>query len=290
MSFAHGGKYWHAYTDGRKTGLMFTNVEDYTFAMNVVAQAANEYRELELIAFAIMGNHFHFVLSSRSEDCMSAFYSFIRKRISYSIPEIRRTGISIKSIDSLQSLRNNIVYTNRNGYVAGPGYTPFSYPWGTGRYYFNEIPVFHQVSEYRTDARRAMFRGRAPQLPGDWAVTDGYVSPPSYCAIAFGTALFRDAHNYFSMVSKNVEAYSGVAVEIEDGEFLTDTELFAQVVAILKDSYGQNGVRDLTKAQKYEMARLLHYDYRSSNGQIHRVLGLSKYEVDSLFPLTAKRK
>lgn len=33
-----------------------------------------------------------------------------------------------------------------------------------------------------------------------------------------------------------------------------------------------------------DLARTLHYDYRSSNGQIRRVLGLGQYEVDSLFP------
>ena len=45
---------------------------------------------------------------------------------------------------------------------------------------------------------------------------------------------------------------------------------------------------DLSKAQKMDLARSLHYDFRSSNGQIRRILGLSQYEVDSLFPLSAK--
>ena len=34
------------------------------------------------------------------------------------------------------------------------------------------------------------------------------VVPYSYCDIKFGMSLFRDAHHYFSMVSKNIESYS----------------------------------------------------------------------------------
>ena len=37
------------------------------------------------------------------------------------------------------------------------------------------------------------------------------VVPYSYCDIKFGMSLFRDAHHYFSMVSKNIESYSEVA-------------------------------------------------------------------------------
>ena len=118
---------------------------------------------------------------------------------------------------------------------------------------------------------------------------DGYIAPKSYCAIIFGTVIFRDAHHYFSMVSKNVEAYSELAAEIDDEEFLTDTELFTQVTKIVKSGYGLNALKDLSKAQKLDLARKLHYDYRSSNGQIRRTVGLTQYEVDSLFPLSADK-
>ena len=97
--------------------------------------------------------------------------------------------------------------------------------------------------------------------------------------------MFRDAHHYFSAVSKNVEAYSEIAVEIGDGEFLTDQELFTQVLKIVREKYRLASTKDLTEAQRIDLARTLHYDYRSSNGQIRRILGLSQYEVDSLFPM-----
>lgn len=91
-------------------------------------------------------------------------------------------------------------------------------------------------------------------LPGEWEVVGGYVAPWSYCSVKFGMAMFRDAHHYFMMVSKNVEAYA-----------------------------------ELAKPQILDIARNLRYDFRSSNGQIRRVLGLSQYEIDSIFPLAAAR-
>ncbi len=75
-----------------------------------------------------------------------------------------------------------------------------------------------------------------------------------------------------------------MAVEINDGEFLTDSELFTQVAKIVKSDYRLFALKDLL-----DLARKLHYDYRSSNGQIHRTLGLTQYEVDTLFPLSVDK-
>lgn len=117
-----------------------------------------------------------------------------------------------------------------------------------------------------------MFRTGEYKIPDSFRILDGHICPASFCAIGLGMAMFRDAHHYFSAVSKSVEAYSGIAVEIDDGEFLTDQELFAKVLKIVREKY------------RLDLARTLNYDYRSSNGQIRRVLDLGQYEVDSLFP------
>ena len=138
---------------------------------------------------------------------------------------------------------------------------------------------------FKQDPQLGEIRGLDP-----WAVENGdYVCPFSYCAVKFGMSMFRDAHQYFSMVSKSVESYSELAVELDDSEFLTDTELFTQIVKSLKPVYGVNALQDLSRSQKLDLAKKLHYDFRSSNGQIRRVLGLTQYEIDSLFPLSADR-
>ncbi len=164
------------------------------------------------------------------------------------------------------------------------------YPWGgTGRYYFLDWPKGKTLARIFVDDRRRMFRCRTPLLPVEWEVTNGYVAPWNYCAIKFGMSMFRDAHHYFAMVGKNVEAYAELAVGLEDGEFLTDTELFARLSVLVRSDYGGASIKDLTKPQRFDLARKLRYEFRSSNGQIRRMLGLSQYEINSLFPLTAEK-
>lgn len=283
-SFSSGGPYWHFTTAGKDTPILFNCVEDFVFAMNVIAQAAAMFPEVIVIAFTVMNNHFHFVLQG-PRDRIEAFYRFIVKRLSKSANDLKDASVRIDPIIDLQSMRNRIIYDHRNGYVANPDFTPFSYPWSTGRYYFNDFPIAMDCSMLSSTITRQMFRGRTPAIPPMWKVIDGHIAPASFCATAFGMSLFRDAHHYFSMLYKEVEAYRDMAEELQDEEFLTDTELFNRLVPIIRDSFGVAAFRDLTKAQKIELARTMHYDFRSTNGQIRRVLGLTQYEVDSIFPM-----
>lgn len=287
-TFRDGGPYWHAYTSGKDTPLLFALREDLVFVMNVIAQAAALFPEIRIIAFEVMNNHFHFVVSAEKEAVL-AFWGFVRKRLSRFFPLVKDLLITLNQIDDLGSLRNNIVYTNRNGYVADCTHTPFSYPWGTGRYYFLDWPKGKTLARIFVDDKRKMFRCRTPVLPVEWEVIGGYVAPWNYCAVKFGMSMFRDAHHYFMMVSKNVEAYAELAAGLDDGEFLTDAELFSRLSVLVRSDYGGTSIKDLTKPQRFDLARKLRYEYRSSNGQIRRVLGLPQYEIDSLFPLSAEK-
>ena len=287
-TFLDGEPYWHAYTSGKETPLLFSLEADFVFVMNVIAQAAALFPEVRIIAFEVMNNHFHFVVSSE-EKAVLAFWEFISKRLARVFPLKKGLKVTLKPIGDLVALRNNIVYTNRNGYVASPVHTPFSYPWGTGRYYFLDWPRGKALAQIFVDDRRKLFRCRTPMLPGEWEVVGGYVAPWSYCSVKFGMAMFRDAHNYFMMVSKNVEAYAELAAGLDDGEFLTDTELFVRLSVLVRSNYDVSSIKDLTKPQRFDLARKLRYEFRSSNGQIRRVLGLSQYEIDSIFPLAAGR-
>lgn len=160
---------------------------------------------------------------------------------------------------------------------------------GTGKYYFNGAGFGGINTNLNVNEMRRMFRGRATILPDTYQVNDGYILPSSYCNLELGMSLFRDAHHYFFMVSKNVETYGELALELNDGEYLTDTELVSQLVKLLKIDYNVNSLRDLGKSQKYDLARQLRFKFRSSNEQIRRVLNLTSAEVNTIFPMTAKK-
>lgn len=74
--------------------------------------------------------------------------------------------------------------------------------------------------------------------------------------------------------------------ELGREEFLTDTELFKRLFQIIKNEYGVSQINALGTQQKIDLAIRLRREFHSSNGQIRRLLNLSQYEIDSLFPLT----
>lgn len=220
--FLQGGPYWHIYTPGVETPVLFGVKEDYVFMMNLICQSAVATYGIEILAFEIMSNHLHIVVSGE-ESFARRFFAFLDKRLkrcakSLTCKEIPSSfEARYKEIDSLQSLRNTIVYVNRNGFVTDRNYTPFTYPWGTGKYYFNGAGFGGVNTNLNVNEMRRMFRGRATILPDKYHVNDGYIIPSSYCNLELGMSLFRDAHHYFFMVSKNVETYGELALELNDG-------------------------------------------------------------------------
>ncbi len=293
-TFDANGPYWHLYTQGHDTPLIFREKKDYVFAMNIICQAAYEFPQTKIITFEVMGNHLHFLLTGEKEVAQQ-FFNFIRKRLSLGLKENFPIGLpktfsaTIKPVDNLNALRNTIVYINRNGFVTDESQTPYSYPWGARRYYYNEYPAFQEFRDFKDREVRQMFRGRKPPIPEDCKVIDGYIIPSSYCFLKLGMSYYRNAHHYISLLFRNVEAYSEIALELGDSEASTDNELYSQLSRIIQSQYNLSTSKDLTKTQKIDLARTLRNTYRSSNNQISRVLGLSLYEVDAMFPLTAKR-
>lgn len=102
-AFQSGGPYWHAYTSGKDTPLLFVNDSDFKFAMNAVAQAASMYPKITILAFEIMGNHFHFVIAAEQDD-IDNFWRYLSKKLSRRYRNLKLTSLSIKRIDNLNSL------------------------------------------------------------------------------------------------------------------------------------------------------------------------------------------
>ena len=48
-SFSNETKFWHVYTNGRETAILFATDEEFTFAMNVVAPVSYTHLTLPTI-------------------------------------------------------------------------------------------------------------------------------------------------------------------------------------------------------------------------------------------------
>lgn len=294
-TFTVSGKWWHLYTSGKTNSLIFIDLEILRFAMNLLARCKLDFPDLYIVSFVIMSNHIHLVIVG-DENRIALFFETFRRRLARFMRThgygrlSRNFSMQLKRIESLSSLRNTIVYVHRNGYVVDSSHTPFSYAWGTGPYYFTMHRVDSLISDLNDAGLRTFFHSRVPSFGPDTPLVDGYVSPAAFCSLQLGMSLFRDAHQYFSLLTKNVEAYSELACDLGDTEFLTDMELFSQVSRMIAESYSVQRVNELTRAQRYDVARKLHYEFKSSNGQIRRILNLSQSDVDQLFPLKSTHR
>ncbi len=290
LTFSNGGPFWHICTDGQSMEIICETEEDYKFAVTVIAIAA-ALTGVKILTFQVMSNHIHVIVDGLESMCKD-FFSEVKRRLrryrnsSGRFASFEKFEASFIPIDNLRSMRYEIAYSNRNGYLANPSCTPFSYPWGAGYLYFNPHAFVTDAvpfGDLTRDEKLKMCRSRIPDLPAGYMVKDGLILPQSFCAIKYGESLFRDAHQYFSIVSKNYEAYSEIAKRLGDDVFLTDDEMFAALSMLAKKKYGDGRVTLLPNASKIELAKTMRSDYNASEGQIQRMLRLDRGTVSELF-------
>ena len=287
------GGVWHLCTPGEKQPIIFKRPEDYAFAMTLVAMCAYDCPNVQVITFEIMSNHVHFILCGSESDVM-AFFGMFRKRLQrYCSARDERTDLTYFQcekpipVKTLDSMRNQICYTNRNNFVVDPGHTPFSYPYGANSCYF--MPMIRErkhrlFGDLTLREKRNLIHAREPVYPEEYIVVDGYFSPANFCRFDIGEAVFRDPRHYFNLLAKGVESYREVAALVGDAIYYTDDELFDVVRRICKEKYEGQRPTLLGKNAKLELARMLHFNYNADNAKIVRMLNLAPSILDQLFP------
>ena len=289
--FDANGPFWHVYTDGNVMADVFCDKDDFKEGMIVLAVCAMLFGKAEVVTFELMNNHLHLIMRGMKEDCMLFFDMFKRRLVRC----FRRKGraldwgkfeAQILRIETLKDLRNEIIYVNRNAYVASRDYTPFSYLWGGGWAYFNPViemlPVIsaHELGYTKV---RELTHFRDAKAIADLTFVCEVPFIPSFCRTDIGQSMFQDARSYFHALTRNAEAYSQIASRLQDSVFLTDDEMFVVAARCAADDFATK-LRVLTPAQKIQLARKLHYDYNASNNQLRRVLNLDNATLNELFP------
>ena len=291
-AFNENGPYWHLYTDGTKMQDIFCGDDDFEVAMWVLASAICQEEGVEALTFEVMGNHMHMILSGLRELCLELFDLF-KLRLSRAMRKRGRVidwscfNAEILSIPDLKSLRNEIIYVNRNAYVANPMYSPFSYPWGGGCAFFSpwlKSVRVKNLMDLGIDRRRELLHSREVSFCSRLKMVDDRVFIPSFCRIDLGESMFTDPRSYFNMLTRNAEAFSQIAQRLKDNVFLTDDELYSALVSYINKEYGVRNVAHLDPRQKLECASYLHFKFRASNQQLRRLLRLEDRVLAELFP------
>lgn len=293
LNFNKHTHYWHLYTDGRNADIIFRDQEEMKIGMNLLAISSLNFSDVTMLTFALMNNHLHLILSGEADRCRVLFDMFKTRlwkcfsRNSRKI-DLSRFECKMVEISTLQSLRNEIVYVNRNGYVARPDCTPFSYPWGAGAYFFNPFLKMLPSVPYEglsVREKRKICRSNDVVIPSsDVKVLDGLILPLSFCSIAEAESVFRSAHHYFQHLTRRYEAYSEIASRLHESVFIADEEMYSAVCSLCMKYCGVKNPSQLSAKDRIEMAKRMRQDYNASNRQIKAILKLESSIVDEMFP------
>ena len=290
--FEKSGPFWHLYTDGRVMEDFLCTEEDFKTAMTALAVAAVLFKKVRIITFELMSNHIHMILNGEAEDCLELFERFkarLRRILKTNGRIINWDAFKadILPIETLNALRNEIIYANRNAFVANPQFTPFNYPWGGGcaffQPYFNRLPAI-SLRELGFNKARELTHFREIRLIEDLKFFGDIVFIPSFCRTDIGESMFRDARSYFNSLTRNAEAFSQIAQRLKDSVFLTDEEMYAAATMYAENTYGNRQLSLLNPEQKIQLSKELHFKYNASNQQIRRLLKLDISILNELFP------
>ena len=291
MLFRDLGNCWHIYTP-EQFPIVFGTDDDFKAGMNLLAICAKTFPDVRILTFEMMSNHLHLCVSG-VEERVKAFIAMLIRYLGRYLNGTSRPiclsewDRSPRPVSDLKDVRNVIAYINRNGYLVNPDSTPFTYPWGANRFFFNpELRRFHRVTEESLSQKylRDTFHTRLLDACCGLTTIDGCVSPVSYCDVSVAERLFRDARHYFYKVSHDIESQQSIASELGERVFYTDAELYAFVKSKCRTEYNVDAPPLLPGDAKVRLAKVLHYDYNADNQQVARILRLDLAVVASLFP------
>ena len=297
--FRESGPFYHLSTKPLENGLIFECEEERKVAISLMAVTAKEF-PIDILAFALMSNHFHFIIQGELVDCL-CFFRRLKKRLSNYLARRGRPGSldcvavapDTPAISSLTQLRNEIAYVVRNPYVARADVNPFAYPWCSGYLYFNPLLgslSSKSVNELSYKEKRDMTRMTNPILDPQFRVRDGMIAAESFVNYKLVEQLFPHARKYTWWVLKNVEAQVETSVRMGEKPNLNDDEMFITAQQLSRSEYGRDSVKELLLQQRKELGILLKNKWGASNGQVARIAQLDQRTVDEMFPLTAKRR
>lgn len=277
---------------------IFVRESDFKTAINVLALCISLFDGVKLYCFELMSNHLHMLLSGSREEIESFFRFYIKMlfrcfKSEGSTKDLLELPFKCHPVDSLDYLMNVIVYIHRNASVADKKVSPYTYRWGTGRYYFNPeaLARYNACKQrvYLCQRQQFSHSRKFDNVTGLFEI-DNCISPFSFCEIEEGERVFSGAGQYLFMLAKNVESSRAISAEIGESITYNDYELYPVLTKAAVKMFDISDISTLSANQKMQLAKMLHYDYNSGNKQICRLLKINIAVVDELFPLSSPKK
>lgn len=295
--FRQEGPFYHLHTEPVQDRNLLDWDEERVAVLNFLALTVRRF-PVNLLAYALMNNHFHLILKGSEEDCISAFEAW-KVRMGRYFSRRGKNGVlaSVKAgltpIHDLKQFRDEIAYVIRNAYVVRPDVNPLGDPWCSGYLYFNKtlpLSVFPEAVLRSFRERRKLTCSRDVQIPAGLTVHQGMLRPESFVNYALVEALFPNARKFTFWVFKNIEAQIETANRLGERPILTDEDILRLSLKVCRERFQASSVDRLTEDRKKELAVILKNEYYASNGQLARFAHLPPAVISTLFPLAEKER
>ncbi len=296
-AFRQAGPIHHLYTKGLECEVLFHSDEDRIVAVNYVAIAI-KVSGCKLLAYAVMDNHFHFIVEGMAAQAL-AFYDNFRGMFGKYLSRHGRSGTimglaepGLKTITSLRQLRNEIAYVLRNPFVVNPDVNVFAYPWTSGNLYFNSFLECRGASANTLsvrELRRITIMRNLPDIDSSIHFKDGAAQSWSFVDYKYAESFFDNARQFIFCVLRNVEGQIEAALNCGEIPVLCDDELIPHVYKLCSEKFRADSPSALDTSAKKQLALMLKKTYYSSNKQIARLAKLPLADVNTLFPLSAPK-
>ena len=293
--FRESGPFYHLYTKALESEVFFSAVEGRKIAANYLAIAI-KVSGCKLLAYAIMDNHFHFVMEGAMADVL-AFYENFRGMYGNYLSRHGKSGniMSLASpcftpISSLRQLRNAIAYVLRNPFVVNPDVNLFACPGTSANLYFNPSLKYEgePASKLTVRALREIIRSKDTSVvDGSIYFLDGEAQPWSFVDFRRAEAFFDNARQFVFCLVRNVEGQIETALSCGETPVLCDEDLIPHIFKLCKERFRAESPSALDIRRKKELALIVKKTFYSSNKQIARLVKLPLADVNTLFPLSA---
>ena len=277
-------KFWFVTTDHLEDRIWFKDDEDFKAAMNIIAVLSTA-TGLKIVAFILMSNHVHFILSCE-RDAAGIFITRFKKMYSQYYSRkygpcsfLHRNKVDIRPVflDD-EDFERRVAYVLMNSVAANICLHPSAYPWVTGGCYFRSgSGGSSRIGDFSERGRIRLLHSKLP-VPDEYILDDrGFIDPASYVPVKFVESVFRTPKrmNWFLQNSSK-------AKRVGEAPSFNDQLMSAAIRDLSVSLFRKPGVMQLDDAQKAELFRQIRYRFSADPAQIARVCGVPYDEVCTL--------
>lgn len=272
---------YHAFTKGLENILLFRDEQDYIDGMNGIPQVLQK-TQCQLLAFCLMSNHIHFVLTGNLAD-VRFFMEEYKRRIAMSLNErynevrpLHGMRFSIKEVDKLEYLRTVIAYVVRNPLGAGFKGMPYNYRWSSAAYYFqSHDEEGTRIEKLSLRKYRKILKTHTPKtdfIKNCTIDNHGMILPSHYLNTNRVNNIYGRQATMLYFMSKNDDERVEAEMSTDFFEMQDDTTIRKMLLDTCYSVFGSLDVNTLSYPDKLSLAGIVRRRFGATNKQLTRIM------------------